>query len=81
VLAAQAQLALLNTNTRYLHDNLTRYAERLTAAIALLFLRQRDAVGQRRQHAGQPQPLQHLLEVWGNRRGGARRDGRGSRDG
>jgi 4-aminobutyrate aminotransferase-like enzyme/Ser/Thr protein kinase RdoA (MazF antagonist) len=31
VLAAQAQLALLNTNTRYLHDNLTRYAERLTA--------------------------------------------------
>jgi 4-aminobutyrate aminotransferase-like enzyme/Ser/Thr protein kinase RdoA (MazF antagonist) len=29
--AAQAQLALLNTNTRYLHDNLTRYAERLTA--------------------------------------------------
>jgi len=31
VQAAQAQLALLNTNTRYLHDNLTRYAERLTA--------------------------------------------------
>jgi 4-aminobutyrate aminotransferase-like enzyme/Ser/Thr protein kinase RdoA (MazF antagonist) len=31
VRAAQAQLALLNTNTRYLHDNLTRYAERLTA--------------------------------------------------
>ena len=31
VYAAQAQLALLNTNTRYLHDNLTRYAERLTA--------------------------------------------------
>ncbi|MGA2810107.1 MAG: aminotransferase class III-fold pyridoxal phosphate-dependent enzyme, partial [Candidatus Acidiferrum sp.] len=27
--AAQAQLALLNTNTRYLHDNITRYAERL----------------------------------------------------
>jgi 4-aminobutyrate aminotransferase-like enzyme/Ser/Thr protein kinase RdoA (MazF antagonist) len=31
VRAAQAQLALLNTNTRYLHDNLNRYAERLTA--------------------------------------------------
>ncbi|MBI1760792.1 MAG: aminotransferase class III-fold pyridoxal phosphate-dependent enzyme [Acidobacteria bacterium] len=31
VRAAQQQLALLNTNTRYLHDNLTRYAERLTA--------------------------------------------------
>ena len=28
--AVQAQLALLNTNTRYLHDNITRYAERLT---------------------------------------------------
>jgi 4-aminobutyrate aminotransferase-like enzyme/Ser/Thr protein kinase RdoA (MazF antagonist) len=27
---AQAQLALLNTNTRYLHDNVNRYAERLT---------------------------------------------------
>jgi len=31
VRAVQAQLALLNTNTRYLHENLTRYAERLTA--------------------------------------------------
>ncbi len=31
VQAAQAQMALLNTNTRYLHDNITRYAERLTA--------------------------------------------------
>jgi 4-aminobutyrate aminotransferase-like enzyme/Ser/Thr protein kinase RdoA (MazF antagonist) len=31
VAAAQAQLALLNTNTRYLHDNIVRYAERLTA--------------------------------------------------
>ncbi len=31
VKAAQQQLALLNTNTRYLHDNLTRYAEALTA--------------------------------------------------
>jgi 4-aminobutyrate aminotransferase-like enzyme len=30
VRAAQRQLALLNTNTRYLHDNITRYAERLT---------------------------------------------------
>ena len=28
--AAQEQLALLNTNTRYLHDNVNRYAERLT---------------------------------------------------
>jgi 4-aminobutyrate aminotransferase-like enzyme/Ser/Thr protein kinase RdoA (MazF antagonist) len=28
--AAWAQLALLNTNTRYLHDNVNRYAERLT---------------------------------------------------
>jgi 4-aminobutyrate aminotransferase-like enzyme len=30
VQAAQAQLAVLNTNTRYLHDNVNRYAERLT---------------------------------------------------
>jgi 4-aminobutyrate aminotransferase-like enzyme/Ser/Thr protein kinase RdoA (MazF antagonist) len=30
VQASQAQLALLNTNTRYLHDNVNRYAERLT---------------------------------------------------
>jgi len=29
VKAAQDQLALLNTNTRYLHDNINRYAERL----------------------------------------------------
>ena len=28
--AAQRQLALLNTNTRYLHENVLRYAERLT---------------------------------------------------
>ncbi len=28
--AIQEQLALLNTNTRYLHDNANRYAERLT---------------------------------------------------
>jgi 4-aminobutyrate aminotransferase-like enzyme len=30
VRAVQEQIALLNTNTRYLHDNLTRYAQRLT---------------------------------------------------
>jgi len=30
VRAAQEQLELLNTNTRYLHDNVNRYAERLT---------------------------------------------------
>ncbi|MBZ5526287.1 MAG: aminotransferase class III-fold pyridoxal phosphate-dependent enzyme [Acidobacteriia bacterium] len=30
VRAAQEQLALLNTNTRYLHDNVVRYARRLT---------------------------------------------------
>jgi len=30
VKAVQAQVALLNTNTRYLHDNVNRYAERLT---------------------------------------------------
>jgi 4-aminobutyrate aminotransferase-like enzyme/Ser/Thr protein kinase RdoA (MazF antagonist) len=30
VRAAQAQLALLNTNTRYLYDSVNRYAERLT---------------------------------------------------
>lgn len=28
--AARRQMALLNTNTRYLHDNLTNYAKRLT---------------------------------------------------
>jgi 4-aminobutyrate aminotransferase-like enzyme/Ser/Thr protein kinase RdoA (MazF antagonist) len=33
VRAAQQQLALLNTNTRYLHDNAVRYAERLTARL------------------------------------------------
>ncbi|MEK7667493.1 MAG: aminotransferase class III-fold pyridoxal phosphate-dependent enzyme, partial [Gemmatimonadota bacterium] len=30
VKAVQEQMALLNTNTRYLHENLVRYAERLT---------------------------------------------------
>ena len=30
VRAVQEQIALLNTNTRYLHDNANRYAERLT---------------------------------------------------
>ncbi len=30
VRAVQQQIALLNTNTRYLHDNVNRYAERLT---------------------------------------------------
>jgi 4-aminobutyrate aminotransferase-like enzyme len=33
VQAAQEQMALLNTNTRYLHENITRYAERLSAAL------------------------------------------------
>jgi 4-aminobutyrate aminotransferase-like enzyme/Ser/Thr protein kinase RdoA (MazF antagonist) len=33
VQAASAQLALLNTNTRYLHDNVTQYAERLTSLL------------------------------------------------
>ena len=33
VRAAQEQLALLNTNTRYLHNNILRYAERLTALL------------------------------------------------
>src|SRR5262249_33114604 len=33
VRAAQAQLALLNTNTRYLHDNVVRYAARLTGLL------------------------------------------------
>ncbi len=33
VRAAQQQLAVLNTNTRYLHENLVRYAERLTATL------------------------------------------------
>ena len=33
VKAAQAQMALLNTNTRYLHDNLARYAKRLCALL------------------------------------------------
>ena len=30
---SSAQIALLNTNTRYLHDNIMRYAERLTALL------------------------------------------------
>ncbi len=33
VAAAQKQLALLNTNTRYLHENILTYAERLTATM------------------------------------------------
>jgi 4-aminobutyrate aminotransferase-like enzyme/Ser/Thr protein kinase RdoA (MazF antagonist) len=33
VRAAARQMAVLNTNTRYLHQNLVRYAERLTAAL------------------------------------------------
>jgi 4-aminobutyrate aminotransferase-like enzyme/Ser/Thr protein kinase RdoA (MazF antagonist) len=33
VRAAQEQIALLNTNTRYLHDNPNRYAERLTSLL------------------------------------------------
>ena len=33
VRAIQEQVALLNTNTRYLHDNILRYAERLTALL------------------------------------------------
>ncbi len=33
VRAIQQQLALLNTNTRYLHDHILRYAERLTALL------------------------------------------------
>jgi 4-aminobutyrate aminotransferase-like enzyme/Ser/Thr protein kinase RdoA (MazF antagonist) len=33
VAAVQQQLALLNTNTRYLHDYVLRYAERLTALL------------------------------------------------
>jgi 4-aminobutyrate aminotransferase-like enzyme/Ser/Thr protein kinase RdoA (MazF antagonist) len=33
VQAVQNQIAVLNTNTRYLHDNVVRYAERLTALL------------------------------------------------
>ena len=33
VQAGQAQMAVLNTNTRYLHDDLVRYAERLCATM------------------------------------------------
>ncbi|MEM7347065.1 MAG: aminotransferase class III-fold pyridoxal phosphate-dependent enzyme, partial [Chloroflexota bacterium] len=33
VAAAQQQMTVLNTNTRYLHDFLNRYAERLTATL------------------------------------------------
>ncbi len=33
VRAGQAQMALLNTNSRYLHENLVRYAERLCAKL------------------------------------------------
>jgi 4-aminobutyrate aminotransferase-like enzyme len=33
VAAGQAQMAVLNTNTRYLHDDLVRYAERLCATL------------------------------------------------
>lgn len=33
VAAGQRQMAILNTNTRYLHDNLLRYAERLSGVL------------------------------------------------
>jgi len=33
VRAAQEQMAVLNTNTRYLHENIVRYAERLCASL------------------------------------------------
>ncbi len=33
VAAGRAQLGVLNTNTRYLHDNLHRYAEKITATL------------------------------------------------
>jgi 4-aminobutyrate aminotransferase-like enzyme/Ser/Thr protein kinase RdoA (MazF antagonist) len=33
VAAGQRQMAMLNTNTRYLHENLTHYAERLLATL------------------------------------------------
>jgi 4-aminobutyrate aminotransferase-like enzyme len=33
VIAVQQQLAVLNTNTRYLHDNILHYAQRLTALL------------------------------------------------
>lgn len=33
VRAGQAQMAVLNTNTRYLHENILRYAERLCATL------------------------------------------------
>ena len=33
VRAGQEQMAVLNTNTRYLHENLARYAERLCATL------------------------------------------------
>ncbi|MCW1970951.1 MAG: aminotransferase class III-fold pyridoxal phosphate-dependent enzyme [Anaerolineae bacterium] len=33
VAAGQRQMAVLNTNTRYLHDSLNRYAERLSATL------------------------------------------------
>ena len=36
VQAVQKQVALLNTNTRYLHDNILRYAQRLTALLPAL---------------------------------------------
>ncbi|HTB15782.1 MAG TPA: aminotransferase class III-fold pyridoxal phosphate-dependent enzyme [Bryobacteraceae bacterium] len=34
--AVQKQIAVLNTNTRYLHDNIVQYAERLTAKLPAL---------------------------------------------
>jgi 4-aminobutyrate aminotransferase-like enzyme/Ser/Thr protein kinase RdoA (MazF antagonist) len=33
VAAAQRQIGVLNTNTRYLHDNINRYAEKLTSLL------------------------------------------------
>ncbi len=55
VRAVQEQMALLNTNTRYLHDNLVRYAETACGADAVPAPRLlRSQLSQRGQRAGSP---------------------------
>ena len=58
VRAAQKQVAVLNTNTRYLHENLVDYASRLTAtlpdSLEVCFFRELGERGQRPGPAARP---------------------------
>jgi hypothetical protein len=58
--AAIRQMRVLNTNTRYLHDLINRYAERLCATLpeplSVCYFRQLGQRGQRTGAAAMPAP-------------------------